>query len=80
MYARIPSDDELSRCDTLLTKTEAKLEARRNVILVEVTVVDKEIPVCVVAGSYCSAVIGSLLGDRVGKFAARGCGAVENVY
>ena len=64
----------------MLTKTEAKFVARLDVVLVEVAVVDEQIPGCVVAGSDCRAVVGRLLGDRVGKFAARGCGAVKDVY
>lgn len=63
-----------------LTKTETKFVARFDVVLVEVAVVDEEVPGCVVPGCYCRAVVGRLLGDRVGKFTARGGGAVEDVY
>lgn len=62
-----------------LTETEAELEARRDVVLVESAVVDEKIPGVVVAVRYGGAIVGGLFGDCVGQFSARRFRAVENI-
>ena len=66
--------------EKMLTKTETEFVAWLDVVLVKVAVVDEEVPGCVVAGCDCRAVVGRLLGDRVGKFTAGGGGAVKDIY
>jgi hypothetical protein len=63
----------------LLTKTEAKLEARCDLLLIETAVVDEQVPVAIIARHDLSAVVTCLLGDGVRQLAAWGGDTVEDV-
>jgi hypothetical protein len=58
------------------TKTEAKLEPWCDVVFVESAVVDEKIPRCIVTVRHSSAIVRSLLRDRVRQLAAGGSRAV----
>lgn len=65
---------------TRLTETEAELVTRSNALFIEVSVVDVEaLRVVVVAADDRGAVIGCLLCDGVGQFAAGRGRAVQDV-
>lgn len=83
MYA-VPVSQELEsvrdREGRELTESKTKLVPRRNVCVVEVSVVDVEaLGVVVITGNDGGAVVDRLLGDGVRQLAARRGGAVKDI-
>lgn len=61
------------------TEAETEFEARRDVVLVKMAVVDEEIKVVVVAVGHSGTVVASLLCNRVRQLAAGRCSTIEDV-